>query len=121
MTRKQKPFGEVLRELRLAKGVSLRKFAVMANISPTYLSQVEQGKVERQPTAERVQRMAELLGENPDELIALAGRVPRDLPEIIQSEPTEIAELLREVSGLSREQLRELTKQAKKLKEKGTS
>jgi transcriptional regulator with XRE-family HTH domain len=83
------------------------------------LSLVEQGNV-LPPTADRVKRMAELLGENSDEWIALAGRVPDDLPEIIRKQPIEIPELLREASGLTAEQLRKLREQAKKLKERGT-
>ena len=117
MSKKQKHFGEVLREARIAKGYSLRKFAEKVGISPTYLSLVEQGKVESPPTADRVKQMAELLEENSDEWIALAGRVPQDLPGIIQEQPTEMPELLREASGLTAEQLRKLTKQARKLKD----
>ncbi|QDT34016.1 helix-turn-helix domain-containing protein [Thalassoglobus polymorphus] len=119
MTANQKHFGEVLREARIAKGFSLRKFAEKVGISPTYLSLVEQGKVESPPTADRVKRMAELLEENADQWIALAGRVPGDLSEIIQKQPTEMPELLREASGLTPEQLQKLTKQARKFKEKG--
>ena len=63
--------------------------------------------------------MAEILGDNPDEWIALAGRVPGDLSKIIQEQPTEMPELLREASGLTAEQLRKLTEQAKKLKKQG--
>ena len=118
MTHKRRTFGELLREKRIEKGFSLRKFAAEVGVSPTYLSQVEQGNV-MPPTADRVNRMAELLGENPDEWIALAGRVPEDLPGIIQKEPTAMPELLREASGLTAEQLRKLREQAKKLKERG--
>ena len=122
MTRKakSKPFGQVLRETRIAKGYSLRRFAHDVGISPTYLSLVEQNKTERPPTADRVKRMAELLGANSDEWIALAGRVPEDIPEIIQEQPTEMPQLLRAASGLSAEELRKLTEQAKKLKRKKT-
>lgn len=118
MSRGRQTFGDVLRERRLAKGYSLRKFAELVDVSPTYLSLVEQNKVEKPPTAERVKRMAELLGENPDEMIALAGRVPGDLSQIIQSQPTQMPELLREASGLTSEQLRKLTDQARKFKGK---
>ncbi len=116
MGRKHKIFGQMLREKRLAKGFSLRKFAQLVGVSPTYLSQVEQGNVQP-PTAERVKRMAELLGENPDEWIALAGRVPEDLPQIIHSHPREIPELLREASGLTAQQLQRLREAARKMKE----
>jgi DNA-binding XRE family transcriptional regulator len=114
---KQRPFGPTLRDARIAKGYSLRKFADLVGVSPTYLSQVEQGNV-NPPTAERVQKMAEILGANADELIALAGRVPGDLPKIIQKQPTHMPELLREAKGLSAEQLQALIGQARKLKER---
>lgn len=68
------------------------------------------------PTADRVKRMAELLSdENPNEWIALAGRVP----ETIHKHPTEMRQLLREASGLSADQLRQLREQIRKLKEGG--
>ena len=118
MNDKTRPFGLLLREKRLAKKFSLRKFAELVGVSPTYLSQVEQGNVDP-PTADRVKRMAELLEENPDEMIALAGRVPQDLPEIIQSEPTEMPELLREARGLTAEQLRKLRDEIKRMREEG--
>ena len=117
MSDKTKPFGQLLREKRVEKGFSLRKFAELVGISPTYLSQVEQGKIENPPTAERVKKMAELLGENPDEWTGLAGRVPEDLSGIIRQQPTEMPELLREASGLSAEQLQRLRKHLRKLKE----
>ena len=69
-----KTFGQLLREKRVAKGFSLRKFATLVDVSPTYISQVEQDNIDP-PTADRVKRMAELLGENVDEWTALAGRI----------------------------------------------
>jgi transcriptional regulator with XRE-family HTH domain len=110
-------FGQQLRLKRVAKGYSLRKFAELVGVSPTYLSQVEQGNADP-PTAERVHRMAGLLGENPDEWIALAGRVPEDLPEIIQKH-SEVPDLLRAVKGLTAEQLRKLRDDAERMKREG--
>lgn len=115
--RKKESFGEFLRGRRLAKDYSLRKFAEMVGVSPTYLSQVEQGNTDP-PTADRVRKMAELLLENPDEWIARAGRMPEDLPEIIQKRPLEMPELLREANGLTAAQLRRLTEEARKLRGK---
>jgi len=109
-------FGQYLRARRLAKGLSLRKFAELVEVSPTYLSHVEQGKVETPPTAERVRRMAELLDENPDELIALADRVPEELRRIFRKQPAYLGAFLREASGLTADQLVQLTEQARRLK-----
>jgi transcriptional regulator with XRE-family HTH domain len=118
MTHKQWAFGKLLREKRTGKGFSLRKFAKLVGVSAVYISRVERGNI-TPPTADRAKRMAELLGENPDEWIVLVGRVPQDLPGIIQKEPVAMLELLRAASGLTAEQLRELSEQARKLKEHG--
>jgi transcriptional regulator with XRE-family HTH domain len=115
--KREKPFGQVLREAREGK-YSLRKFAALVEVSPTYLSQVEQGNV-APPTADRVKRMAEALGANADEWIALAGRVPEDLPEIIQERPTEFPEMLRAMRGLTADQLRQLRNDLERLKKEG--
>jgi len=118
MAKKQsgKPFGQVLRDKRIEKGYSLRKFAKMVGISPTYLSQVEQVNVDP-PTADRVRRMAEILEESVDEWTALAGRLTEDLPEIIHESPTDVPDLLRAVRGLTGEQLRRLREDAERMKE----
>jgi transcriptional regulator with XRE-family HTH domain len=118
MGRKRQTFGQLLREKRVAKKFSLRKFAELVGVSPTYLSQVEQDNV-LPPTADRVKRMADLLGENSDEWIAFAGRVPEDVPDIIHKQPTEMPRLLREASGLSADQLQQLHEQIRKFKEDG--
>ena len=67
MKERRETFGARLREKRIEKGFSLRKFAELAGVSPTYLSMVEQGKAEKTTTAERVKKVAELLGETTDE------------------------------------------------------
>lgn len=115
----RKTFGDLLRATRVAKGYSLRKFAEMADVSPTYLSQIEQAKIERPPTAERVRTMAELLDQNADEWISLAGRIPDDVTEIIKSEPQAMPALLRAAKGLTAEELRKLTKQIRDQRKDG--
>jgi len=115
----RKILGDLLRATRIAKGYSLRKFASMVDVSPTYLSQVEQGKVDRPPTAERVRSMAELLGQDPDEWIALAGRIPDDLRDIIKSEPQAMPALLRAAKGLTADELRKLTDEIRDRKKDG--
>lgn len=115
---KQKPFGQMLREKRIEKGYSLRKFAQLVGVSPTYLSQVEQLNVDP-PTADRVKRMAEILEESVDEWTALAGRITEDLPGIIHESPTDVPDLLRAVRGLTGDQIRRLREDAERMKEEG--
>lgn len=118
MSEQQKRFGDIIRVKRLAKGLSLRKFAELVGVSPTYISQIEQGKVQYAPAVDRVQKMAEVLGEPSDELIALAGRVPEGLPGVFAEEPRMMATFLREAKGLTAEELRKLIDQTRRMKEK---
>lgn len=95
-------------------GISLRKFAEMTGVSPTYLSLVETGNADYPPAAERVRKMAELLGADPDQWIALAGRVPEDMKDIILGKPEQMPALLRAAKGLTPEQLKKLIEDAKR-------
>lgn len=87
----------------------------MVSVSSTDISQLEQEKIDL-PTAEPAAKMAQILGENDDEWIALAGRVPDDFEGIIQKEPIGMPALLSEANGLTAEQLQKLAEQAKTMK-----
>ena len=110
-------FGERLRQLRIDRRLTLREFARLLDLSPTYISQVEQCKF-NPPTEQRVCQMAVLLHQDCDELLALAGHVSEDLPEIIRTQPREMASFLRAARGLSADDLRKLERQAKRLQTK---
>lgn len=114
---KSNAFGRALRDNRISNGYSLRAFAKLLGVSPTYLSQVEQGNVEP-PTAKRVKRIAELFGDCSDEWLSLAGRIPDDLLPIIHS-TTQVLELIRCVKGLSTNQLIILCEDARRMRSKG--
>lgn len=118
MAKSHQTFGDLLRATRVAKGFSLRKFAELAVMSPTYLSQVEQGNLKTPPTAERVEKMAKLLGAEVDEWVTLAGRVSKESEEILQSNP-ELPALLRAVKGLTSEQIKQLAEEAERKKNSG--
>ena len=119
MTDPRKTFGDLLRATRISKGYSLRKFAELSDTSPTYLSQIEQAKNERPPAEERVRRIAELLGQDADEWVALAGRVSEELTDIIKGEPQAMPALLRAAKGLTAEELRKLTNQIRNRQKDG--
>jgi transcriptional regulator with XRE-family HTH domain len=88
-------FGAHIRALREARGVSLRQFARQVSVSATYMSKVELCEFPP-PGEETISKIAELLGEDRDELLALGGKVAPDLLEIIKQYPTAAAALLRE-------------------------
>jgi len=89
-----KTFGALVRNLRESKGESLRHFARDIGVSANFLSSMETGKF-APPGEEKVVLIAEKLGQNKDEMLALAGKVSSDVLEIILQRPKETTSLLR--------------------------
>lgn len=108
-------FGEFVREKRIQKGLSLRRFAELVALSPAYVSQIENG-IQSPPPADRARTIAEVLGEPPDVLIILAGRIPDDISTILQETPEAMAEFIREAGQLSAEQLDQLKEHVRQLR-----
>lgn len=109
-----KKFGETIRRLREERlkkepGFTLRKFASMIGISPTYLSKIERDEFPP-PAEEKIIAMAKALGADPDELLALAGKVATELSQIILKRPHAMAELLRKAGALKKEDIRKMTR-----------
>lgn len=118
-----KEFGERIRQLRENRKksdprFSLRKFAETVGISPTFLSKVEVGEF-APPSPENIKKMAELLGVDADELLALAGKVDPALSEIIKDQPKAMADFLRTARDMnvSEEELRKLTEKLRRRKD----
>ena len=98
-------FPDLLRELRRTARLSQRALAERVGIDFTYLSKIENGRVE--PPSEGVlqkiaKELADKLGrdetELADELITLAGKIPSDLAETLSRNP-EVVRLLRSVGS----------------------
>ncbi len=94
-------FGSHIRERREAlrgddPSFSLRQVAQRVGIEPAYLSKVERGQV-APPSEATIRRIAAELSEEPDLLLAMAGKVSRELQEIIMRRPQLFAELLRQL------------------------
>jgi len=75
---------------------SLRQVAHRIGVEPAYLSKIERGDV-APPSEAATVRLAQELGEDPDVLLAMAGKVSRDLQEIIRKRPKLFAELIRQL------------------------
>ena len=73
MSNDDSTFGTTVRRLREEKKIGLRKFAQMVGMSPTYLSKVERDEF-NPPSEEKIRAIAKALGQDADELLALAGR-----------------------------------------------
>lgn len=114
-----KNFGEVLRQMREEKGVSLRKFAVKIGITPTYLSKIERLEIIKAPSEEVIKLISSELNSDFDELMILAGRIPVELPNIISQRPREMTALLRTANNMNDSELKTLTESLQqKLKDK---
>lgn len=95
-------FGSHLRKARLTlletgnKAFSLRQIAARIGVQPAYISKVEREEV-APPSEDTIRRWAKELGEDPDVLLAMAGKVSSDLQAIICKRPQLFAELIREL------------------------
>lgn len=96
-------FGSYLRERREERrkkdrSFSVRQVAAALGVQPSYISKVELGQV-GPPSEETTRRLAEVLGEDPDVLLAMAGKVSSDLKEIIRKRPRLFADLIRQLKN----------------------
>ena len=115
MASRTESFGAIVRRERERREIGLRQMAKMIGVSPTYLSKLERDHFPP-PAEDKVKKIAEIIGRDPDELLALAGRVASDLKAIIQGHPREMASFLRTANGLSSKQLARLLRSAEKAK-----
>jgi HTH-type transcriptional regulator, competence development regulator len=90
-------FGEHLRGLRKRAGLSQRELAQQAGIDFTYLSKIENGRVD--PPGEGTMRaLASALSADPEDLLARARKMPRDLKRLVAQGSPEKALLLRRIA-----------------------
>jgi transcriptional regulator with XRE-family HTH domain len=97
-------FGDYVRQRRLDKqatdpAFSLRKVAAAIDVEPSYLSKIERGE-QPPPGEQTIVALARELGEDPDVLLALAGKVSEDLLAIIRKRPTLFAQLIRDLKKM---------------------
>ena len=78
---------------------SLRQVAQRAGIKPTYLSQIERDEL-APPSEKTTIALAKEVGEDPDVMLAMAGKVSSDLQAIIRKHPKAFAELIRQFKDM---------------------
>lgn len=115
-TRDSKTLGDVIREARTPKG-SLREYAKKLDITPSYLSDIENDR--RVPAEDVLRRIAELLELDFDDLMARAGRFGEDADRYMRKHPT-AGVLFRQLSdsNLAEDDLAKLLKKAEELAKK---
>lgn len=82
-------FGERVRELRHAKGFTLREMAEQVGVGFTYLSRVENGRLNYgdYPSNALIHRLADALDGDEEELLVLAERVPDRIRQRVLERP----------------------------------
>ncbi len=100
-------FGDTIRQARMREKITLRKFAEMVGVSPTYISQVERDE-HAPPSIERIEKIAQILKLDIDEMIALAKRTPTSLGDALNKHPKQVADFLRLAPKLTKEQMDKL-------------
>lgn len=94
-------FGSYVRAKRSGgeRHKTLRRLARELKVQPAYISQVERDKASL-PSENMIQRWALAIEEDPDVLLALAGKVSSDLREAIVRRPVLFATLIRELKDV---------------------
>lgn len=97
-------FGSYLREKREAlkkkdKRFSVRQVGQRIGIEPSYLSKIERGWP-APLSEEKIIALAHELGENPDLLLALSGKVSSEIQAIIRKRPELFTELIRQLGEM---------------------
>ena len=85
----EETFGQKMRALRRAAGVTQRELAKQVGVDFSYVSKLENDRLPP-PAAETVIRICSALDEAPDELLAAGGKMPPRLQESISSNPAAI-------------------------------
>jgi transcriptional regulator with XRE-family HTH domain len=102
-------FGSRVRELRQAKHLTLRDVAEKVGINFTYLSKIENGKLDFSdyPSEKLIRKLAKALGGDTDELLLLAEKVPDRIRKRVLERPDAFGKL----AGLDDEALDRLLAQ----------
>jgi len=107
-----KTLGQVIRDARVATGVSLREFSKKLGITPSYQSDIENDR--RIPSEDVLKKMAGLLSLDFEDLMALGGRFGEEAERYLRRHPTAGA-LFRKLSETNapEEVLRKMLEEAK--------
>lgn len=116
-----KPFGEAIRELRVAQGLGLRETAGLVGISAAYLSRIERGK-EPPPRPEIIKTLAKILAADPDVLFRLSSSTDPEIADYLNGNP-EVMHLLRFMkdAGFKARSIEELLEKAQKISDGKTT
>jgi len=90
-----KKFGDRVRQLRQAKGLGQRALAKMVGISLTYVSKIENHRLDfgDYPSTDVILRIAAALEADEDELLVLAKKIPERIHQRVLERPDAFSKL----------------------------
>ena len=96
-------FGDRVRVLRVRCGLTQQQVANRVDVSVSYISKVENGKLHfgDYPSEKFIHKLAEQLNADEDELLLLADKVPTSIRKRIRQRP----ELFRKLAALDKQTL----------------
>lgn len=99
-------FGQKLRDLRKAKGLSQRALAEIVGINFTYLSKIENEKLDfaQFPSEPLIRSLADALDADVDELLLLAQKIPDPIKKRVIERP----DAFRKIASLDDDTLNKL-------------
>ena len=107
-------FGSRIRSARKLKDLTQRQLAEALGIDFTYLSKLENDQPGQSPGEAMIRRLAQLVNEDAEELMALAGKVPVDDLRDRAGKDVVFARFLRTLPGLSADEVSKLLRQVSK-------
>jgi transcriptional regulator with XRE-family HTH domain len=104
-------FGQRIKELRKAKGLGQRAVAAQVGINFTYLSKIENDKVDFAafPSEETIRKLAKVLEADVDQLLLMAEKIPDQIRRRVLERP----EAFRLIADLDDKSLDRLVKTIK--------
>jgi transcriptional regulator with XRE-family HTH domain len=102
MSSKSNSLGDIVRDARTARKITLRKFSAMIDKSPSYVSDIENDR--RTPSEGVLREICDLLELDFDRLMALAGRFGDETERQLRKTPS-LGTLLRRLAELPPEEM----------------
>ncbi len=99
--------GELIREIRNEKGISLRKLAEIVGVSNVNILYIEKGKINTSLPV--LKGIAEALNYNIDKLLSFANMIDDDIKSIINKRPVLITNFLRAAKNFNNNDWKVLT------------
>ena len=108
-------FGEKIRELRKGKNLGQRALADLVGVSFTYISKVENEKMDfgDYPSEDLIHKLAKALDADVDELLLLAKKIPDEIKSRVLERP----DAFRRIAKLDDSELDDLLREMERKKE----